>query len=1673
MAALSQPVKYFALVGNLIVDLKNDYDTYYNPDATTIEKENAAANILAFGAHFIQITKEQLLPLATLGGIGTSIAQLATSVSAYSDNQTTENFDKIIQDTGGVIASVGSFLLMGAEFSENPELYLWGYGLQTLGNAITAADKNRTAIANSVWDAFASVQNLAGNWLGSVAFDFEQAISASANPTVTVNPDGSITTQYPDGSASTKVTNPDNSTTVSTATSNGSTSVIHYNADGSVADATVRTVNADGTYSIGTIDSNNTYTRTDYNGNDEVITTATANSNGSGNSSDNSNPNISISTDYLADGSSITSRYYPDGALWSREVSNADGTSDSSLYDPDGTLLQESVLNAAGQYSVTEYSNGATPDTRVINADGSGSYESAGTVGVFNADGSFTSTYYSADGTAYSLEKINADGSYSKDILYYNSNGTISYEYHQLNLSLDCCTYYLDGTLSSEIHVNSDGQGIFRSYDQSGTLQVETATADYWGLAEPPQVLADGSVWTTTYNANGLKSTETAVYPNGSKATYNYYLDGMRSSASYTAPPSAPGHFPGYANGSRFLFDYIAFIGGIAYGMDGDVSQKLGTVVAYIETYNPLQNLTSSTITFADGSSDAASYDTSGKVVSEAYTYADGSNTIVELIDNGQVLTNNYADGSYDTTNYYADHRVSSYATHYNDATIWQAISHTWMLNSAPVAVSDVFDVNADHSTSTVNSIDLLANDTDPKPGDTLSMIGFDAITAQGNAVTQDANGNLVLDIGNRYQYLAQGQTATDAFGYTIADAAGATSSATVTITINGVNDAPVVASDTAAVQEDTTLIATGNVLVNDSDVDQGTVLNVAGAGVIAGNYGSLTLNTDGSYSYTLDNASLAVQSLAAGQTVTDTFGYQATDGLIATQSSLTVTITGANDAPINVKPLSDTDININQALNYTIPSGAFTDIDTGDILTYTAKKADGTALPSWMTFNATTGNLSGTPTSANVGALDVLITATDNSGATVQDTLSITVKPAGITLTGTSGNDTLIGGSGDDVINGGSGADTMTGGLGNDTYYVDNAGDVVIENSGEGNDTVVTALASYTLGANVENLTLTRWAGSSSTGNALDNVITLAGEYYYSSSTLNGGAGADTMTGGAGNDTYYVDNVGDVVVEAAGGGTDTVISSVSYTLAANIENLTLTGPGLTGTGNALNNIYTISDASDVIVEAANGGTDTINSSVSYTLGANVENLTLTGSAAIDGTGNNLNNVITGNNAANILTGGLGNDTYYVDNAGDVVIENSGEGNDTVVTALASYTLGANVENLTLTRWAGSSSTGNALDNVITLAGEYYYSSSTLNGGAGADTMTGGAGNDTYYVDNVGDVVVESFAAGGGTDTVISTVSYTLVANVENLTLSGTNAINGTGNTLNNVLTGNSADNMISGEDGADNLTGGAGNDLLNGGTGNDLLNGGANNDVLEGADGNDTLSDTAGANLLDGGAGVDTMTGNTGNELFIGRTGNDTITTGTGADIIAFNYGDGQDTVVASTGADNTISLGGGIDYLSLTMSKSGNDLILATGNSDQITLQNWYSGTGNRSVANLQLVLDASTYNTSSSDPLLNQQVQDFDFAALAQAFDQALAGNPTLTAWSLTDSLLSAHLSGSDTAALGGDLAYQYNLNGTLAGIGLASAQTVINDTSFGVSAQQLHPLADLQTGTARLS
>ncbi|MGE0333022.1 MAG: calcium-binding protein [Ramlibacter sp.] len=364
--------------------------------------------------------------------------------------------------------------------------------------------------------------------------------------------------------------------------------------------------------------------------------------------------------------------------------------------------------------------------------------------------------------------------------------------------------------------------------------------------------------------------------------------------------------------------------------------------------------------------------------------------------------------------------------------------------------------------------------------------------------------------------------------------------------------------------------------------------------------------------------------------------------------------------------------------------------------------------------------------------------------------------------LFGGTGSDTLSGAGGDDLLDGGGGADAMNGGVGDDTFVVDNAGDTVTELAGGGRDRVLASL-SWVLAAQVEDLTLNGAASINGTGNNLGNVITgNAG-----ANVLDGKGGADTMIGGAGNDTYYVGQEGDVVVEVGGAGVDTVMAAIGWTL-----------------------------------------------------GDQIENLTLTGTAAINGTGNALANVIAGNAAANVLDGGAGadtlrggagNDTYLVDNKADIVMETAGGGADTVVASL-NWTLGAELENLTLSGTGNLKATGNALAN--TLLGNA--GNNTLNGGGGADAMLGGAGNDTYVVDNASDTVTE--LASQGTDTVRSHVSWTLGANLENLTLLGTTAINGKGNALNNVLTGNAGANVLHGGDGADTLDGKGGADTLQGG---------------------------------------------------------------------------------------------------------------------------------------------------------------------------------------------------------------------------------------------------------------
>jgi len=480
-------------------------------------------------------------------------------------------------------------------------------------------------------------------------------------------------------------------------------------------------------------------------------------------------------------------------------------------------------------------------------------------------------------------------------------------------------------------------------------------------------------------------------------------------------------------------------------------------------------------------------------------------------------------------------------------------------------------------------------------------------------------------------------------------------------------------------------------------------------------------------------------------------------------------------------------------------------------------------------------------------------------------------------TLSGLGGDDELFGNGGNDILNGGTGVDVMRGGAGNDTYEFDNAGDQAIEAAAGGTDTVRSSIT-LTLGSQLENLTLLGSANINGTGNSLVN--TIFGNS--GNNTLNGLAGADTMRGLGGNDTYIVDNIGDKTLELVGDGTDTVQSSVALTLLANVENLTLTG-----------------------------------------------------SANINGAGNTLNNALTGNSGANLLnglggadtmSGGAGNDTYIVDNAGDVVTEAAAAGTDKVQSSVT-FTLGTNVETLILTGASAINGTGNTLANSLNGNG----AANTLNGAAGADTMRGGGGNDIYIVDNAADIALET-SVSGGTDTVQSSIAFTLIAFLENLTLTGIANINGTGNTLANILTGNDGNNSLNGAAGADTMNGGLGNDTyIVDNVGDQAVEGSAAGvDLVQSSVtftiGNNvenlTLTGTGNVNGTGNGL-VNVINGNSGNNVLDGKAGGDTMRGGNGDDnYIVDNVGDVV-TESSATGGDDRVQT-----LISFTLGNNVEDL-------------------------------------------------------------------------------------------------------------------------------------------------
>jgi Ca2+-binding RTX toxin-like protein len=541
--------------------------------------------------------------------------------------------------------------------------------------------------------------------------------------------------------------------------------------------------------------------------------------------------------------------------------------------------------------------------------------------------------------------------------------------------------------------------------------------------------------------------------------------------------------------------------------------------------------------------------------------------------------------------------------------------------------------------------------------------------------------------------------------------------------------------------------------------------------------------------------------------------------------------------------------------------------------------------------------------------------------------------------MQGNAGTNLLDGGAGNDTLAGREGIDDMAGGEGDDTYFVEQPGDLVHEAAGGGSDRVL-ARVDFTLptGEEIERLYAAGAAGLSLAGNELANAV-------------RGGAGNDALYGGGGSDNLQ----GQAGTNLLYGGTG---------------NDTLGGRGGTDTmsGGAGDDSYVVDHAEDQVREIAGEGIDRVYTSLDWTLGAGQEVEELFGSAA-DGlalTGNELANHLFGSRAgdtldgaagADSLQGGGGDDTYLVDDAGDTVIEAPTGGIDQVRSTV-DHTLADGVEILVLTGVLPLAGTGNAQGNTILgNAGDNH-----LDGGAGADRMTGGAGNDTFVVDDAGDREIE--AAGGGIDTVWSAVDHTLEAEVEHLTLIGTESIDGTGNAFDNVLVGNAGDNQLDGRAGADTMSGGAGSDgytvdttldvvreAAGGGfdgirvefdytlpadeeieglnaffapagvelAGNELNNdivGSASNDRLYGGAGDDGLQGHDGVDTLYGGAGDDQLGSFFGTATMYGGTGNDSYRIEVDTDAVHESAGEGTD-VINVLVAGYTLPVGVSVEVL------------------------------------------------------------------------------------------------------------------------------------------------------------
>ena len=1099
-------------------------------------------------------------------------------------------------------------------------------------------------------------------------------------------------------------------------------------------------------------------------------------------------PSITVSADFTDVDASDTHTFSVDttGTLGS-VVNNGDGT---FTYDPNGqfeTLAVGEMATDTFTYTVDDGNGGTDTATVTITITGQNDAPVALAVsGSANEDGpSITVSADFTDVDASDTHTFSIDTTGTLGSVVNNGDGTFTYDpngqFETLAVgetATDTFTYTVD--------------------DGNGGTDTATVTITITGQNDAPVALAvsgsaneDGPSITVSADFTDVDASDTHTFSIDTTGTLGSVVN--NGDGTFTYDPN--GQFETLAVGETATDTFTYTVD------DGNGGTDTATVTITITGQNdaPVALAVSGSAN-EDGPSITVSADFTDVDASDTHTFSiDTTGTLGSVVNNGdgtftydpngQFETLAVGETATDTFTYTVDDGNGGTDT----ATVTITITGQ---NDAPVALAVSGSANEDGPSITVSAdfTDVDASDTHTFSIDTTGTLG---------SVVNNGDGTFTYDPNGQFETLAVGETATDTFTYTVDDGNGGTDTATVTITITGQNDAPVALAVSGSANEDGPSI-TVSADFTDVDASDTHTFSIDTTGTL----GSVVNNGDGTFTYDPNGQ---FETLAVGETATDTFTYTVDDGNGGTDTAtVTITITGQNDAPVALA--------VSGSANEDGPSitvsADFTDVDASDTHTF--------SIDTTGTLGSVVNNGDGTFTYDPNGQFETLgagetatdtftYTVTDNNGASSTQTVTITIIGADELIIGTPEDDTLTGSALADEIQGLEGNDVIEGLNGDDLIDAGDGDDIVF--GGNQHDTIFGGLGSDTL-------------------NGDSGADTLFGGE--DSDTLNGGIGSDLLNGGTGDDILNGDDGAD-------------------TLNGDDGEDTLSG------GNANDTL--------------NGGDD--NDTLFGDAGAD----TLRGDAGDD--------LLFGGNANDALVGGTGDDTLNGENGNDRLQGN--EGIDT------------------LNGGAGNDQLFGGDDNDI------------LNGGDGRDRLNGNTGDDTLNGDDGDDVL----RGNGGSDT-----SF-----------------------------GGAGDDILSGEAGDDVLNGGLDDDILNGNTGSDTLNGDEGNDILRGQGGSDTLNGGTGDDSLDGATGADILNGEEGNDTLIGGAGNDVLTGGIGDDLLSgdggndifiFSDGDGVDTITDFDALSNgeKIDLSGVSDITDFTdlvnnhLTDVGGDAVISYGSGNSITL-------------------------------------------------------------------------------------------------------------------------------------